>query len=100
MEWDRQGKLFVNQFDTVKIDARAWVPLTDGDTLFFGIYEFGASFSDCFIAKQATLASPTIELTEDEVKYKPGRYRYQVKLQNANGELKTIQGETLFEVRR
>lgn len=100
MEWDRQGKIAVNQFDTVRIDTRAWASLLPGETLFFGLYEFGKRFNECFIAKQATAENPVIEFTEEETRYKPGRYRYQVKVQKENGDVKTVQGETLFTVLR
>jgi hypothetical protein len=100
MQWDRQGKIAVNRFDTVKIDSRAWANLLPGEILFFGLYEFGNEFNECFIAKQATAENPIIEFTEEETKYKPGRYRYQVKVQKENGDVKTVQGETLFVVLR
>lgn len=100
MEWDRQGKIAVNRFDTVRIDTRAWINLSPGETLLFGLYEFGSEFNESFISKQATIENPVIEFTEEETHYMPGRYRYQVKVKKANGDIRTIQGETLFEVRR
>jgi hypothetical protein len=100
MEWDRKGKITVNRFDTVRIDTRAWTNLSQGETLFFGLYEFGKEFNESFIAKQATAENKVIEFTEEEARYKPGRYKYQVKVQKENGDILTVQGETLFEVKR
>lgn len=100
MEVDRQGKIIVNRFDTVRIDTRQYINLSPSETLYFGVYEFGRQFNECFIAKQATVDNPIVELTEEETKYPTGRYRYQIKVQNTSGDIRTIKGETLFEVRR
>lgn len=100
MEWDRAGKISVNRFDTVAIDTRAWVTLKEDERLYFGIYDFGKQFNESFIAKEATRDNPNIAFSEEETKYKPARYRYQVKVQNSAGDIRTVKGETIFEVKR
>lgn len=100
MERDRTNKIRISQYDTATIDTEIWCMLKEGDTLYFGVYGFRDEFKDAFILKTASKESPSIKLVGEDTGGKVGRYRYQVKVQNAEGDIHTVQPETRFDIIR
>lgn len=100
MEKDITGKIRINQYDSAEIDTREWCVLEDGDELVFSVYTFDDEFKDGFIHKTVTKENPVIELDAEDTGKCTGRYRYQMKVQKANGKIYTIQPETRFDILR
>ena len=66
----------------------------------FSVYTFDDEFKDGFIHKTVTKENPVIELDAEDTGKCPGRYRYQMKVQKANGKIHTVQPETRFDILR
>jgi dTDP-glucose pyrophosphorylase len=94
-------KIRINKYDYAQIDTTRWYTLNDGETLVFGVYTFDDEFSNSFIHKKCESGNQTIEITEDDTEcIEAGRYRYQVKVQDANGRIRTVKPETRFDILR
>lgn len=101
MEVDVTGKIRINKYDSGEINVLKLYPaLEEDDTVVMSVYTFDDEFKDGFIHKTASKSNPIIALTADDTNHQPGRYRYQIKVQSAEGRITTIQPETRFDILR
>jgi hypothetical protein len=105
MEISQNKIISISMGDTASIPVKVFGCVKDGETAILGVYTFDDWFDDSFIVVKKEVDSdedgkPMFEFTPEMTMGKAGRYRYQVKVQNLEGEWRTIQPETRFNILR